>query len=166
MPLVVPVLRLLMLFFNVFETYKTMKPARSSRRGGRSAIRALTNRKRDMKGCLAVWIVWVSNSSVLARSLLNHPQCCFAVYERTFESVLSLLVPFYNEIKSITLLFFIITRARVRTTVWLLETYAELYIRAPNLFICTSSGPWSNPTRRRLIRCSIWHGCLAMSPSL
>jgi receptor expression-enhancing protein 5/6 len=60
MPLFVPILRLLMLFLNVYESYKTLKaPPPSSRNAGRPSIRALTQRKRDMKGCLAVWIVWV-----------------------------------------------------------------------------------------------------------
>ena len=46
---------------NVFETFKTMKPPMpSARRGGQPSVRAITQRKRDMKGCLAVWIVWVS----------------------------------------------------------------------------------------------------------
>ena len=60
MPLVVPILRLFMLFLNVFETFKTMKPP-SRRRGGQPSVRAITQRKRDMKGCLAVWVVWVSH---------------------------------------------------------------------------------------------------------
>jgi receptor expression-enhancing protein 5/6 len=60
MPLVVHLFRLLLLFLNVYETFKILKPLPpSARRGGQPSIRAATQRKRDMKGCLAVWIVWV-----------------------------------------------------------------------------------------------------------
>lgn len=60
MPLVVPILRISMLFLNVYETFKILKvPPRSTRNGGHPSVRAVTQRKRDMKGCLAVWIVWV-----------------------------------------------------------------------------------------------------------
>jgi hypothetical protein len=67
MPLFVPILRLLMLFLNVYDSYKTLKePQPSSRNGGRPSIRAMSQRKRDMKGCLAVWIVWVSSNCRVA----------------------------------------------------------------------------------------------------
>jgi len=60
MPLFVPVLRLAMLFLNVYDSYKVLKmPPPSARSGGRPSQRALSQRKRDMKGCLAIWIVWV-----------------------------------------------------------------------------------------------------------
>lgn len=60
MALFLPILRLLMLFLNVYESYKTLKPPLpSSRNKARPSVRAMTQRKRDMKGCLAVWIVWV-----------------------------------------------------------------------------------------------------------
>lgn len=61
MPLFVPVLRLAMLFLNVYDSYKTLKfpPPSSRRNDGLPSVRAMTQRKRDMKGCLAVWIVWV-----------------------------------------------------------------------------------------------------------
>ncbi|RDB19929.1 hypothetical protein Hypma_012948 [Hypsizygus marmoreus] len=97
MPLVVPILRLVMLFFNMYESYKTLKtPPPSTRNGGRPSQRALTQRKRDMKGCLAVWIVW----------------CCFITYERMVEALVSIFIPFYDELKSLALLFLILTRAR------------------------------------------------------
>jgi len=61
MPLFVPILRLLMLFLNVYDSYKTLKdPVSSTRNGGRPSVRAVSQRKRDMKGCLAVWVVWVN----------------------------------------------------------------------------------------------------------
>lgn len=49
-----------------------------------------------MKGCIAIWIVW----------------SCFLIYERFFEILISIFVPFYDEIKSLALLFLILTRAR------------------------------------------------------
>lgn len=95
MPLVVPALRLFMVFINVYDTYKTLKipPGRKS---GPPSIKAMTQRKRDLKGCLAVWVVW----------------CCLAAYERTFDRFVSFIVPFYSEIKSVILLFLLLTRAK------------------------------------------------------
>ncbi|KAF5322644.1 hypothetical protein D9619_000241 [Psilocybe cf. subviscida] len=104
MALFVPILRLLLLFLNVYDSFKTLKaPPPSSRNAGRPSVRALSQRKRDMKGCLAVWIVWVALS----------------MYERTMESVICLLVPFYDEFKSIALLFLILTRARGAEPIYL-----------------------------------------------
>jgi receptor expression-enhancing protein 5/6 len=61
MGLVVLALRSYLVFQNVFITFKTLKlPPPSSRNNGQPSIRALTQRKRDMKGCMAIWIVWVS----------------------------------------------------------------------------------------------------------
>ncbi|KAF9238777.1 hypothetical protein BU15DRAFT_47356 [Melanogaster broomeanus] len=97
MPLVVPVLRLFMVCLNVYETFKTLKPPQpSTRRGGQPSVRALNQRKRDLKGCLAVWVVW----------------CCYAAYERTFDRVVAIFIPFYSEIKSVFLLFLLLTRAK------------------------------------------------------
>ncbi|KAF8559163.1 hypothetical protein OG21DRAFT_1397436, partial [Imleria badia] len=97
MPLVVPVLRCFVVFLNVYETFKTLKPPPpSARRGGQPSVRAITQRKRDLKGCLAVWAVW----------------CCYAVYERTFDRVVGIFLPFYSEIKSVFLLFLVLTRAK------------------------------------------------------
>ncbi|KDQ64222.1 hypothetical protein JAAARDRAFT_95625, partial [Jaapia argillacea MUCL 33604] len=104
MPVVVPILRLSLLFLNVYETFKTVRlPPPSRRNGGRPSIRAMTQRKRDMKGCLAVWIVW----------------CCFALYERTLDGIVCIFVPFYNEIKSVVLLFMLLTRARGAEPIYL-----------------------------------------------
>lgn len=95
MPLVVPALRLLMVFMNVYDTYKSLKIP-PGRKGGPPSIKAMTQRKRDLKGCLAVWVVW----------------CCLAAYERTFDRFISFIVPFYSEIKSVMLLFLLLTRAK------------------------------------------------------
>lgn len=63
MPLVIPILRLAYMFLNVFETYKTLKlPPPSSRNDGQPSARAMAARKRAMKGCMTIWLVWVSSS--------------------------------------------------------------------------------------------------------
>ncbi|KAG6336493.1 hypothetical protein ID866_2607 [Astraeus odoratus] len=89
MPLVVPALRLLIVFLNVYETFKTLKFP-PPKRGGQPSARALTQRKRDLKGCL----------------------CCYAAYERTFDRIFGFLVPFHSEMKSVLLLFLLVTRAK------------------------------------------------------
>ncbi|KAJ4486481.1 hypothetical protein C8R41DRAFT_903772 [Lentinula lateritia] len=99
MPLIVPILRMFMLFLNVWDTFKTLKPPPYKIRNGKAeppTVRSVTQRKRDLKGCLAVWIVW----------------CCFSTYERLVEPIISLFIPFYNELKSLVILFLIFTRAR------------------------------------------------------
>ncbi|KAF7302976.1 hypothetical protein MKEN_01260400 [Mycena kentingensis (nom. inval.)] len=98
MTLIVPALRLIMLALNMYDTYKVLKPPRISSRSrdGRTAERALSQRKRKMKGCLAVWIVW----------------CCYMSYERSAEAIVSMFIPFYDSCKSLVLLFLILTRAR------------------------------------------------------
>lgn len=59
MGLIVPILRVLYLSLNIYETFKTLKlPA--ARNGGQPSARAMSNRKRAMKGCLSIWMVWVS----------------------------------------------------------------------------------------------------------
>lgn len=40
-------------------------------------------------------------------------QCCFAAYERTLDGIIGIFIPFYSEIKSLVILFFLLTRARV-----------------------------------------------------
>jgi receptor expression-enhancing protein 5/6 len=60
MGLFVPIFRVAMVFLNVWESYKTLKPPPPSKRnGGKPSVRAASQRKRDMKGCLTIWIVWV-----------------------------------------------------------------------------------------------------------
>ncbi|KAF9554534.1 hypothetical protein CPC08DRAFT_622474, partial [Agrocybe pediades] len=104
MALFVPILRLIMLFLNVYDSYKTLKdPPASSRNAGRPSVRAMSQRKRDMKGSLAVWIVFAS----------------LTMYERTVESIVSLFIPFYDEFKSLLLLFLILTRARGAEPIYL-----------------------------------------------
>ncbi|KXN89513.1 hypothetical protein AN958_05675 [Leucoagaricus sp. SymC.cos] len=96
--------RLAMLFFNVYDSYKVLKlPPPSVQNKGRPSLRAMSQRKRDMKGCLAVWIVW----------------SCFITYERFAEAVISLFIPFYDEFKSLLMLFLIMTRARGAEPIYL-----------------------------------------------
>ncbi|EIW61581.1 uncharacterized protein TRAVEDRAFT_63287 [Trametes versicolor FP-101664 SS1] len=97
MPLVVPVLRLAYVFLNVFDTFKVLRlPPPSARNGGQPSARAMSQRKRAMKGIMTVWIVWV----------------CFTLYERWVETLVWLFIPFYSEIKALVILFFLLTRAK------------------------------------------------------
>ncbi|KAG7097483.1 hypothetical protein E1B28_004825 [Marasmius oreades] len=98
MSLFAPILRLCLLFLNVYSTFKCLKPPRVSSRSrtGLPSQTSVMQRKRDMKGCLAVWVVWT----------------CLATYERHFERIISLFIPFYDEFKAMVLLFLITTRAR------------------------------------------------------
>ncbi|KAF8915194.1 hypothetical protein CPB85DRAFT_1433104 [Mucidula mucida] len=106
MPVFVHGLRLALLFQNTFDTFKTLKappPSRSSRSNGQPSKNAMAKRKRDMKGCLAVWMVW----------------CCLLVYERNIERLVSIFIPFYDEVKALLLLFFLFTRARGAEPIYL-----------------------------------------------
>ncbi|TFK78501.1 hypothetical protein K466DRAFT_668419 [Polyporus arcularius HHB13444] len=104
MPVVVPVLRLAYVFLNVFETFKTLRlPPPSARNGGQPSARAMSARKRAMKGCMTVWVIWA----------------CFTLYERWVETFVWLFVPFYSELKSLFILFFLLTRAKGAEPVFL-----------------------------------------------
>ncbi|KIP07734.1 hypothetical protein PHLGIDRAFT_46435, partial [Phlebiopsis gigantea 11061_1 CR5-6] len=104
MGLIVPLLRLLYVSLNVYETFKTLKPPPpSSRNGGYPSVRAMSQRKRAMKGCLSIWIVW----------------CCYAAYERSVDGIVGVFIPFYNEIKSLVILFFLVTRSRGAEPIYL-----------------------------------------------
>ncbi|KAH9855039.1 hypothetical protein C2E23DRAFT_816524 [Lenzites betulinus] len=104
MPLVVPVLRLAYVFLNIFDTFKVLRlPPPSARNGGQPSVRAMSQRKRAMKGTMTVWIVWT----------------CFTLYERWGETFVWLFIPFYSEIKALFILFFILTRAKGAEPVFL-----------------------------------------------
>ena len=45
------------------------------------------------------------------------PQACFTLYERWVETFVWLFVPFYSELKSLFILFFLLTRAKVSISV-------------------------------------------------
>lgn len=66
-------------------------------------MRAMSQRKRAMKGCLAIWLVW----------------CCYAAYERTIDGIVGMFIPFYSEIKAAIVLFFLLTRAKGAEPVYL-----------------------------------------------
>ncbi|KAH9049698.1 hypothetical protein EDB84DRAFT_1644119 [Lactarius hengduanensis] len=107
MGIVVLTLRCYLVFQNVFITFKTLKlPPPSSRNNGQPSVRALTQRKRDMKGCMAIWIVWVT----------GHLRACssaaLALYESLVERIVWIFIPFYDELKSVILIFLILSRAR------------------------------------------------------
>ncbi|KAF8345586.1 hypothetical protein F5887DRAFT_965750, partial [Amanita rubescens] len=98
MPLVVPILRLAMLFLNIYDSYKVLKPPPPSpRHANRPSLRAVTQRKRNIKGCL----------------------CCYILYERILERLVSLFIPFYDELKSLVILFLMLTRARGAEPIYL-----------------------------------------------
>lgn len=60
MGIVVPILRTAFVLLNIYETFKTLKlPPPSARNGGQPSVRAMSQRKRNMKGCLSVWLIWV-----------------------------------------------------------------------------------------------------------
>lgn len=62
MGIVLLVLRTYYIFSNLYYSFKTLKPPPpSSRNNGQPSVRAVSQRKRDMKGCLTIWIVWVSS---------------------------------------------------------------------------------------------------------
>jgi hypothetical protein len=172
MPLVVPILRLSMLFLNVFETFKTMKPpTASARRGGQPSVRAITQRKRNMKGCLAVWIVWVgyhfSLTGLRVRANSTCLQCCLTAYERLFEGLVCYLVPFYSEIKSIVLLFLLVTRARVCVIYpWPYIQYMLNYNREQSRSICILFGRWLSHMSQPSTHCLISRVCSAMYSSV
>ncbi|TFY76887.1 hypothetical protein EWM64_g7126 [Hericium alpestre] len=104
MGLIVLTLRSYLVFQNIYQTFKTIKrPPPSARNNGQPSVRAMTQRKRDMKGCMSIWIVW----------------CCLASYEAVVEGIISIFIPFYDEIKSIILVFFILSRARGAEPIYL-----------------------------------------------
>lgn len=94
MPLVVPVLRLFIVFLNVYETFKTLKFP-SPKRRGQPSIRSLTQRKRDLKGCLAIWIVWAS-TRLGAFELVLSLHLCSAVMQHTRGLSIEYLVFLYR----------------------------------------------------------------------
>lgn len=62
MPVIVPLLRVGLLFLNVYDTFKILKLPQRSVRTGKRTIQAMSQRKRNMKGCMCVWLVWVRHT--------------------------------------------------------------------------------------------------------
>ncbi|TFL05811.1 hypothetical protein BDV98DRAFT_500042 [Pterulicium gracile] len=98
-----PPLRMFMLLSNVYDTYKVLKVPIPHRGQERPSTRAITQRKRDMKGCLAVWIVWT----------------CFLMYERLVERIVCMFIPFYSELKMVFVIFLTLTKARSAEPIYL-----------------------------------------------
>jgi len=63
MALVVPIIRLALLFLNVYDSFKVLKLPNRSKRTGERTVQAMSQRKRNMKGCMTVWLVWVSDGA-------------------------------------------------------------------------------------------------------
>ena len=147
MPLVLPLLRLLLLFVNVYETFKTLRPPRGGPRTGQPSIRAVSQRKRDMKGCMTVWLLWVSWRVLRASDThfltkARDFQCCCTMFERNCDPVFGLVVPFYGEFKSLVYVFQLVTRARVGLASSTFATSYKLLRCAgsrANLFACYSA---------------------------
>jgi len=75
------------------------------------------------------------------------------MYERMLESIISLFIPFYDEFKSLALLFLILTRARV-SRIFFYEVYCTRIMkmnREQNLFIYTLYDLSSNLIPGRLM---------------
>ncbi|THH30280.1 hypothetical protein EUX98_g3902 [Antrodiella citrinella] len=109
MPLILPLLRALWVSSIVYDSFKTLKPPPPSEKKngssgqGQPSVRAMSQRKRNMKGCMTVWLIW----------------CCFATYERTLDTAVGIFIPFYDEIKSLLILFFLVTSTRGAEPVYL-----------------------------------------------
>ncbi|KAF8632317.1 hypothetical protein AX15_001940 [Amanita polypyramis BW_CC] len=54
-----------------------------------------------------------------APSVICKFQCCYILYERSLEGLVGLLIPFYNELKSLVIIFLILTRARGAEPIYL-----------------------------------------------
>ena len=72
-----------------------------------------------MKGCVTIWLVWVRHRLILpllsdAHIRPDADQCSFTLLERIFDGILSIFVPFYNELKALVIIFQLVFRAAVR----------------------------------------------------
>lgn len=54
-----------------------------------------------------------SNTVLLHCDVPESCQACFTLYERLVEPIVSIFIPFYDQIKSLYVVFFIVTRAKV-----------------------------------------------------
>ncbi|KAF8309357.1 hypothetical protein DL93DRAFT_2042783, partial [Clavulina sp. PMI_390] len=88
---------LIFLLSNVWTSYKTLKPPPLSKRREGPSQKALATRKRELKSCLAVWIVWVTWS------------CAESIADRS----VGMVIPFYSDIKAVFLIVLFFTRALV-----------------------------------------------------
>ncbi|QRV87775.1 TB2/DP1, HVA22 family domain-containing protein [Ceratobasidium sp. AG-Ba] len=95
-----------LLFQNVYTTFKALKPpkpSRKSKNGTDPSVKAKQARKRELKGMLACWIVW----------------SCWSSAEAIADRTISVVTPFYNEIKMFLVLFLILGRATMSEAILL-----------------------------------------------
>jgi hypothetical protein len=150
MPLFVPILRLAMLFLNVYDSYKTLKfpPPSSRRNDGLPSVRAMTQRKRDMKGCLAVWIVWVRLDCLLTSDFAELKRDSAALlFMRDSERVL--LACSYHSTTNSRVSFYSSSYSHELGCANCFSTGALLLTtnhRVPNQYTCTLSAPSSSHT--------------------
>ncbi|EJD48386.1 hypothetical protein AURDEDRAFT_36310, partial [Auricularia subglabra TFB-10046 SS5] len=95
MALILPLCRLLLVAQNVWATYHVLKTPRASRTTGQPSQRALASRKRAMKSCLAVWLVWA----------------CIWLAEGPLDSTVGIVMPFYGEAKTLVILGLLIFKS-------------------------------------------------------
>ncbi|KAF8341430.1 uncharacterized protein EI90DRAFT_2881623, partial [Cantharellus anzutake] len=97
MGLYLGLIRLAIVLSNVYWSFKSLKPPRLSRRGDAPTARAIAARKREIKACLSVWIIWG----------------CWIHAERVCDRSIGILIPFYEDMKAIFLSVFFLCRAAV-----------------------------------------------------
>ncbi|KLO19945.1 hypothetical protein SCHPADRAFT_817421 [Schizopora paradoxa] len=103
MPVIVPILRVALLFLNVYDTFKTLKLPQRSARTGKRTVQATSQRKRNMKGCMCVWLVW----------------CASIFLERILDNAIGIFMPFYNELKAVVFLFQLLTRTKATEPIYI-----------------------------------------------
>ena len=145
MGLVVPALRLLFVFLNIYESFKVLKlPRPSVRNGGQPSVRSMAQRKRDMKGVMTIWIVWVrtSSSSSIALALklhsvlLQHLRKDIGLRNRDFRPILRRTQVSCSHVFYCHSCSGMWINNPIHAIIRCLTIHRE-----PNLFICTLSAP-------------------------
>jgi hypothetical protein len=75
-------------------------------------------------------------------------KCCLALYESLVEKIVWIFIPFYDELKSVVLIFLILSRARVCIPINDLGSLVTSFPRVPNPFTSMSFDLFSNLTCR------------------
>lgn len=135
------VLNSYLLFQNVYTTYKALKPpkpSRKARHGVDPLAKAKAARKRELKGMLACWIVW----------------SCWSTAEAIADRTISVLTPFYSEIKMFLILFLIAGRSAMAEPILLhvirplikpyyvpLDACVDIFVSAADLAVLLFSSP-------------------------
>ncbi|KAF9515205.1 hypothetical protein BS47DRAFT_1294141 [Hydnum rufescens UP504] len=142
MAVVLPVLRLVVIVSNIWLSFKTLRPlpiSRSRRNNGPS-LRASAARKREMKACLSVWIVWA----------------CWSASEKLVDRTIGLFTPFYSDFKTLFLFVLLISRSIIAEPLLLhflrplvkpytstLDSTLDLFTFFGDLLIYLVSLPWA-----------------------